>query len=89
MDKPQEQTDTQIIIPFVQMTIPFSHPRNGAKLKYAYVWVRESRYLIPVSNTDEFQQQTIQVMIRTQGLCFTGMFNMFFFYDGFMEMRIL
>lgn len=35
--KPQQQTDIQIIIPFVQMTIPFSHPRNGAKLKTAYI----------------------------------------------------
>lgn len=43
MHKPQEHTDTQIIIPFVQMSIPVSHPRNGAKLKTAYIWAKESK----------------------------------------------
>lgn len=37
MHKPQEQTDTQVIIPFVWMTMPFSHPRNGAILETAYI----------------------------------------------------
>lgn len=48
MHKLQEQTDTQIIIPFVQMIIPFSHPWNGKKGKkkgwsIAYTWVKESQ----------------------------------------------
>lgn len=33
MHKLQEQTVTQIIIPFVQMIIPFSHLWNGKKKK--------------------------------------------------------
>lgn len=40
MHKPQEQTDTQVIIPFVQMTLPFRHPR---KLKTAHILVKESQ----------------------------------------------
>lgn len=44
MHKLQEQTVTQIIIPFVQMIIPFSHPWNGKKKGWsiAYTRVKES-----------------------------------------------
>lgn len=47
MHKLQEQTVTQIIIPFVQMIIPFSHLWNGKKKEkkgwsIAYTRVQES-----------------------------------------------
>lgn len=88
MHKLQEQTVTQIIIPFVQMIIPFSHLWNGNKkgealliLEYRKVTRFDYKSWWSISNNSN---AVVTLKLRLQSFFF-----LFFFYSGLIEMRIV
>lgn len=87
MHKLQEQTVTQIIIPFVQMIIPFSHLWNGKKKRVKHcLYSSKGKSQGLITKAGE-----VLVIIPTQLSHLSSDYKafFFFFYNGLIEMRIV
>lgn len=88
MHKLQEQTVTQIIIPFVQMIIPFSHPWNGKKKKGEALLILEYRKVTRFDYKSWWSSNNSNAVV-TLKLRLQSFFFLFLFYSGLIEMRIV